>query len=70
MAEVALRPIQHSDLDAIFDQMRDPESVRMAAFTSRDPNDRAAFDAHRATISAAPDVTERAITVDGRGASG
>jgi hypothetical protein len=29
-----LRPIDDSDLDALFEQMRDPESVRMAAFTA------------------------------------
>jgi hypothetical protein len=34
VAEVALRPIDGSDLDALFEQMRDPESVRMAAFTA------------------------------------
>lgn len=39
MADVALRPIDDSDLDALFDQMRDPESVRLAAFTAKDPND-------------------------------
>jgi hypothetical protein len=27
---VALRPVDDSDLDALFEQMRDPESVRMA----------------------------------------
>jgi hypothetical protein len=43
---VALRPVEDSDLDALFDQMRDPESVRMAAFTAEDPGDRRAFDAH------------------------
>ncbi|MEU4561792.1 hypothetical protein AB0F72_25700 [Actinoplanes sp. NPDC023936] len=31
MGEVALRPVDDSDLDALFDQMRDPESVTMAA---------------------------------------
>jgi hypothetical protein len=34
------------DLDAIFEQMKDPESVRMAAFTAEDPADRQAFLAH------------------------
>ncbi len=38
----------------------------MAAFTSRDPNDRDAFDAHMARVRSAPDVTNRAITRDGR----
>ncbi|XVU30059.1 GNAT family N-acetyltransferase [Actinoplanes sp. CA-054009] len=65
MAEVALRPIDDADLDALFDQMRDPESVHMAAFTADDPNDRAAFDAHMARIRARPDVTNRVITLDG-----
>lgn len=66
MAEIALRPIGDADLDALFEQWRDPEAVRMAAFTPRDPNDRAAFDAHLARLRAAPDVTLRAVTVDGR----
>ena len=35
VAEVALRPIDDSDLDALFEQMRDPESVRMAALHGR-----------------------------------
>ncbi|MEV6345597.1 GNAT family N-acetyltransferase [Actinoplanes sp. NPDC051851] len=66
MTDVVLRPIEDADLDALFEQMRDPESVRMAAFTAKDPSDRTAFDAHLATIRSAPDVTHRAITVDGR----
>ncbi len=66
MAEVALRPIEDSDLDALFDQMRDPESVRMAAFTAEDPDDREAFDVHMAKVRAAPDTTLRAVTRDGR----
>jgi RimJ/RimL family protein N-acetyltransferase len=66
MAEVALRPVEDTDLDALFEQMRDPEAVRMAAFTARDPGDRAAFDAQLAKIRADPGVTHRVITVDGR----
>ena len=66
MGEVALRPLEDADLDALFEQMRDPESVRMAAFVSRDPTDRAAFDAHMARIRSRSDVTNRVITLDGR----
>jgi RimJ/RimL family protein N-acetyltransferase len=66
MTVVALRPIVDADLDTLFELMRDPESVRMAAFTAADPDDRAAFDIHMAKIRAAPDVTNRAVTVDGR----
>ncbi len=66
MADVALRPVDDSDLDALFDHGRDPEAVRMAAFTRADPDDRAAFEAHMAKIRASPDVTMRAATADGR----
>lgn len=66
MANVELRLIEDSDLDLLFDQMRDPESVQMAAFTAKDPNDREAFDAHMSKVRAAPDVIMRAVTRDGR----
>jgi RimJ/RimL family protein N-acetyltransferase len=65
MPVVALREMTDADLDAIFEQMRDPEAVRMAAFTAEDPSDRAAFDAHMARIRSAPDITHRVVTVDG-----
>jgi RimJ/RimL family protein N-acetyltransferase len=66
MSQLALRPVEVSDLDAIFEQMRDPESVRMAAFTAEDPNDRSAFDAHMAQIRSLSDNTLRAIVIDAR----
>ena len=66
MAVVALRPVEDGDLDALFEQMRDPEGVRMAAFTPEDPDDRNAFDAHMARVRSSPDITLRAVTCDGR----
>lgn len=66
MADVALRPIDDADLDALFDQMRDPESVRMAAFTAKDPDNRAAFDAHMSKVRASADGTLRAVLRGGR----
>ncbi|HEY4096868.1 MAG TPA: GNAT family N-acetyltransferase [Baekduia sp.] len=63
--EIALRPVEDADLDALFDQMRDPESVQMAAFTAKDPDDREAFDIHMAKVRAAPDTTLLAVTRDG-----
>ena len=66
MREVTLRPIEDSDLDTVFEFMRDPESVRMAAFTAADPDDREAFDAHMRKIRARTDVTNRVIVGDGR----
>lgn len=65
MVEVALRSVEDSDLDALFDQMRDPESVQMAAFTAKDPNDREAFDTHMSKLKSSPDITQRAVTRDG-----
>ena len=66
MAQLALRPVEAGDLDAIFEQMRDPESVRMAAFTARDPNDRSAFNAHMAKIKSSPETRLRAIICNSR----
>jgi RimJ/RimL family protein N-acetyltransferase len=66
MAEVRLRDMVDGDMDGLFDQMRDPEGVWMAAFTAKDPDDRAHFDAHMAKVRAAADVTMRTIVVDGR----
>ncbi|MEA2654561.1 MAG: hypothetical protein QOI37_1788 [Chloroflexota bacterium] len=66
MPDVTLRPIDDSDLDALFDQMRDPESVQMAAFTAKEPNDRDTFDTRMAKSRTAPDGTMRAVIRDGR----
>lgn len=46
--------------------MRDPESVWMAAFTAKDPNDREAFDAHMSKVRTAPEGTTRAVILGGR----
>jgi hypothetical protein len=37
---VSLRPIEDRDLDTIYQQVTDPESIRMAAFTTADQTDR------------------------------
>ena len=66
MAEVALRAIEDADLDAVFEQMRDPESMRMAAFTSANPDNRPAFDRRMASQRASPEITMRAVTHHGR----
>jgi RimJ/RimL family protein N-acetyltransferase len=63
---IALRPVEDGDLDALFDQGRDPEAVWMAAFTAENPDDRQAFDAHMARVLSSPGNTHRAITCDGQ----
>ncbi|NUR69970.1 MAG: GNAT family N-acetyltransferase [Hamadaea sp.] len=65
MSTIDLRPVEDADHDEIFEMMRDPEAVEMAAFTAQDPNDRAAFEAHLRKIRANPEVMFRVITCDG-----
>jgi len=65
MADVALRLIEDGDLDALFEQSRDPEGVWMAAFTPENPDDRNAFDAHMARVRNSPGITMRAVICDG-----
>lgn len=64
--DIHLRPVARSDLDTFFEHMQDPEALWMAAFTPPDPSDREAFDAHWDRLFANPEVTTRAIEVDGR----
>ncbi|TLS42582.1 GNAT family N-acetyltransferase [Streptomyces montanus] len=63
--EVVLRKVHDSDLPVFFRLMNDPDSLRMAAFTAKDPADRDAFDAHWARIRSSPDVVQRTVLVDG-----
>jgi RimJ/RimL family protein N-acetyltransferase len=66
MTVIGLRPVEDGDLDSLFEQMRDPEGVWMAAFTPEDPDNRSAFDAHMARVRSSPDITMRAVICDGR----
>lgn len=59
-----LRPYGPADSDALFEWMRDPEAVALAAFTAADPDDRTAFDAWLARNLANPAVVHRMIDVD------
>jgi RimJ/RimL family protein N-acetyltransferase len=61
---VTLRPVRDADLTTLFEQQRDEEANRMAAFGAADPHDRAAFDARWKRILADPSVVVRAIEAD------
>ena len=63
---VTLREVEPSDLETFYRQQLDPEAIRMAAFVSRDPQDRAAFDAHWNKILSTPQITQRAIVAEGQ----
>ena len=62
---VSLRPLENRDLDTIYQQLTDPESIRMAAFTTGDQTDRHAFDDRMSRLRADPGVSNRVIDVDG-----
>lgn len=63
--EVELREVTATDVLVFFDHQRDPEAVRMAAFTAADPSDRAAFLVRWARILADESVVTRTVVFDG-----
>lgn len=65
MGEIGLRAVRDDDLDTLYDQMRDPAAVWMAAFTAEDPDDRSAFDEHFVRLRTSAEILLLAITVDG-----
>lgn len=65
MSEIQLRQVEDQDLDAFFSHQQDPLAIWMAAFTTEDPTDRAAFDQHWTALRANPEIISRTITEDG-----
>ena len=62
---VQLRDVAESDLDLFFQHQLDDGAAHMAAFTSKDRADRAAFFAHWQKIMAKDEVIIQTILVDG-----
>ncbi|MFF3998268.1 GNAT family N-acetyltransferase [Streptomyces cyaneofuscatus] len=66
MTGIVLRPVEDGDLPLFFAWTSDPAATRVAAFTSEDPTDRAAFDAHWARIRAGSGgAVMRTVVADG-----
>jgi RimJ/RimL family protein N-acetyltransferase len=63
--ELLLRDIGETDIPVFFDQQRDPQYARMAAFFRRDPSDRVAVFAHWEKILRDVTVVMKAIVLDG-----
>jgi RimJ/RimL family protein N-acetyltransferase len=59
--EIKIRNIIESDLQVFFEQQLDPDANQMAAFTSKDPADRRAFDTKWEKILADDTITIRTI---------
>ena len=64
--QLVLREIEDRDLGVLFEHWTDPEAIRMAAFTSPDPDDRTSFDRRWARLRSDVSTTNRVIEVDGR----
>lgn len=60
---VVLRDVVEADLPVFFEHQRDPEAVRVAAFSARE---RDAFDAHWARILATAGVLVKTVVHEGR----
>ena len=63
---INLREVTDTDLPIFYSHQQDKEAVHMAAFTPKDPSDRAAFDAHWAKIRASDSVINRTVEVNGQ----
>ena len=63
--QLLLRPVAADDLPIFFEQQADPDANYMAAFTVKDPGDRAAFMARWQRVLADPTVIIRTVVADG-----
>lgn len=63
---VQLRDVTEADLAVFFEHQQDPAAVHMAAFTAKDPADKAAFLSHWQWILSDDTITNKTILVDGR----
>jgi RimJ/RimL family protein N-acetyltransferase len=62
---LSLRPLEDRDLDAIYQQVTDPEAIRMAAFTAEDWTDRRAFLDRMSRVRADTSASNFVIEADG-----
>ena len=63
---LVLRGVTEEDLPTFYEQQLDPDAIFMAAFTAKDPSDRAAFSRHWQKIRVDATVIARTIVVDGQ----
>ena len=63
---IVLRDVEDRDLDVLFEHWTDREAIRMAAFTSPDPDDRGAFDARWARLRRDQNTTNKVMETEGR----
>lgn len=64
--EVVLRDVEEDDLPIFFDYQREPDAIQMAAFTVKDPDDRATFRAHWDKILSNESIAIKTILFNGQ----
>jgi RimJ/RimL family protein N-acetyltransferase len=64
--QLVLREIEDRDLGVLFEHSRDPDAIRMAAFTSPEADDRTNFERRWARLRSDGSTTNRVIEIDGR----
>ena len=64
--QLVLREVEDRDLGVLFEHWTDREAIRMAAFTSPDPDDRTAFEQRWARLRSDASTTNRVVEIDGR----
>ena len=64
--QLVLREIEDRDLGVLFEHWTNRDAIRMAAFTSPDQNDRAAFEQRWARLRSDASTTNRVVEIDGR----
>jgi RimJ/RimL family protein N-acetyltransferase len=64
--QLVLREVEDRDLGVLFEHATDREAIRMAAFTSPDFDDRAAFERRWARLRSDSSTTNRVVEIDGR----
>ena len=63
---VSLRDVAEGDLPVFFEHQLDADAIHMAAFTTEDPSDRAAFAAHWNRILADETIVKKTVLLDSR----
>jgi RimJ/RimL family protein N-acetyltransferase len=66
LEQLLLREIEDRDLGVLFEQSRDREAVRMAAFTSPEADDRTSFEQRWARLRSDDSTTNRVVEIGGR----
>ena len=64
--QLVLREIEDRDLSVLFEHSRDPDAIRMAAFTSPEADDQTTFERRWARLRSDRATTNKVIEIDGR----